>query len=63
MAIFMNGAQGGMVTADNRILERPKECSSDYSLLTAIISIVIVRRAWPTPWTITFDAAGGRMGS
>jgi hypothetical protein len=25
MAIFMNGAQGGMVTADNRILEKPKD--------------------------------------
>ncbi|HLK55574.1 MAG TPA: hypothetical protein VKU00_03370 [Chthonomonadaceae bacterium] len=25
MAIFMNGAQGGMVTADNRILERVKD--------------------------------------
>lgn len=25
MAIFMNGAQGGMVTADNRDLERPKD--------------------------------------
>src|SRR5205807_8505161 len=25
MAIFMNGAQGGMITADNRILEKPKD--------------------------------------
>ena len=25
MAIFMNGAQGGMITADNRDLERPKD--------------------------------------
>jgi hypothetical protein len=25
MAIFMNGAQGGMITADNRILEKPSD--------------------------------------
>jgi hypothetical protein len=25
MAIFMNGAQGGMITADNRILEKPRD--------------------------------------
>ena len=25
MAMFMNGAQGGMVTADNRILDKPKD--------------------------------------
>ncbi len=25
MAIFMNGAQGGMVTADNRLLDQPKD--------------------------------------
>src|SRR5207249_5166896 len=25
IAIFMNGAQGGMITADNRILEKPRD--------------------------------------
>lgn len=30
MAIFMNGAQGGMITADNRDLERPKEGGRGY---------------------------------
>ncbi len=30
MAIFMNGAQGGMVTADNRILGEPKEGGRGY---------------------------------
>ncbi len=30
MAIFMNGAQGGMVTADNRILESPKDPLKGY---------------------------------
>jgi hypothetical protein len=25
MALFMNGAQGGMITADNRILDKPKD--------------------------------------
>jgi hypothetical protein len=30
MAIFMNGAQGGMVTADNRILDQPKEGGRGY---------------------------------
>ena len=30
MAIFMNGAQGGMITADNRILDQPKEGGRGY---------------------------------
>ena len=30
MAIFMNGAQGGMITADNRDLERPKDATRGY---------------------------------
>lgn len=30
MAIFMNGAQGGMITADNRDLERPKDPQRGY---------------------------------
>lgn len=30
MAIFMNGAQGGMITADNRILDQPKEGGHGY---------------------------------
>lgn len=30
MAIFMNGAQGGMVTADNRTLDRPKDPQKAY---------------------------------
>jgi hypothetical protein len=30
MAIFMNGAQGGMITADNRMLDRPKEAGRGY---------------------------------
>lgn len=30
MAIFMNSAQGGMVTADNRILDRPKKGGRGY---------------------------------
>ncbi len=30
MAIFMNGAQGGMITADNRNLDRPKDALRGY---------------------------------
>jgi predicted neuraminidase len=30
MAIFMNGAQGGMITADNRDLDRPKDSQRGY---------------------------------
>lgn len=30
MALFLNGAQGGMVTADNRDLERPKDPARGY---------------------------------
>jgi hypothetical protein len=30
MAIFMNGAQGGMITADNRSLDRPKDAQRGY---------------------------------
>jgi hypothetical protein len=30
LALFMNGAQGGMVTADNRILEEPKDAIRAY---------------------------------
>jgi hypothetical protein len=30
MAIFMNGAQGGMITADNRILEKPRDWLRGY---------------------------------
>lgn len=30
MAMFMNGAQGGMITADNRDLERPKDATRGY---------------------------------
>ncbi len=30
MAIFMNGAQGGMITADNRSLDRPKDAVRGY---------------------------------
>lgn len=30
MAIFMNGAQGGMITADNRDLDRPKDPQRGY---------------------------------
>lgn len=30
MAIFMNGAQGGMITADNRSLDRPKDALRGY---------------------------------
>jgi hypothetical protein len=30
MAIFMNGAQGGMVTADNRYLDKPKDAQRAY---------------------------------
>jgi hypothetical protein len=30
VAMFMNGAQGGMVTADNRILDKPKDPSRAY---------------------------------
>ena len=30
MAIFMNGAQGGMITADNRDLNRPKDAQRGY---------------------------------
>ena len=30
MAMFMNGAQGGMVTADNRDLEKPKDALRGY---------------------------------
>jgi hypothetical protein len=30
MGMFMNGAQGGMVTADNRILDRPKDAQRGY---------------------------------
>lgn len=30
MALFMNGAQGGMVTADNRLLEQPKDSLRGY---------------------------------
>jgi hypothetical protein len=30
MAIFMNGAQGGMITADNRDLNRPKDAARAY---------------------------------
>ena len=30
LAIFMNGAQGGMVTADNRDLSRPKDAQAGY---------------------------------
>ena len=30
MAIFMNGAQGGMITADNRILNRPRDPQRAY---------------------------------
>ena len=28
MALFMNSAQGGMVTADNRELDKPKDATS-----------------------------------
>ena len=34
-----------------------------YSLSTAIISTVIVSPDRATPWTINFDAAGGRVSS
>ena len=30
MAMFMNGAQGGMITADNRILDQPKDALRGY---------------------------------
>lgn len=30
LAVFMNGAQGGMVTADNRDLSRPKDAQAGY---------------------------------
>ncbi len=30
MAMFMNGAQGGMITADNRDLDRPKDATRGY---------------------------------
>ncbi len=30
MALFMNGAQGGMITADNRDLDRPKDATRGY---------------------------------
>ena len=30
MAIFMNSAQGGMVTADNRLLDQPKDAQKGY---------------------------------
>jgi hypothetical protein len=30
MAMFMNGAQGGMITADNRDLDRPKDAARGY---------------------------------
>ena len=30
MAMFMNGAHGGMVTADNRLLDKPKDSVRGY---------------------------------
>ena len=30
MALFMNGAQGGMITADNRILDQPRDAGRGY---------------------------------
>lgn len=30
MAIFMNGAQGGMITADNRMLDKPRDAARAY---------------------------------
>jgi hypothetical protein len=30
MALYMNGAQGGMITADNRLLDKPKDAQRGY---------------------------------
>lgn len=46
-----------------RPFPRPLRLIAGHLASTAIMSTVIVRPGRPTPWTINFDAAGGRVSS
>lgn len=55
----MGGTRPWITSAASR---RPKK-PTHFPAGTAIMSTVMVRCGWPTPWTISLEAAGGQVGS